>query len=255
MTAETSLEDVLAHLRNKNLGVFPTRTTLGLRVADRIVRGAQALRSRFMVAAGWEVVVSEQTVEVPLLLRELRSDVTTILDFGAYESSVPLSLSALGYRVTVLDQRPYPFHHPRLRAVCADLFADAPPLDEQFDLVMSISTIEHLGLGHYAEHSHPDGDREGVERLWRMVREGGRLIASVPAGRPSEQRGYRIYDEARVRRTFPHATRIEWYRKVGRSGCWDLTDGAAIANLVYAKPCGVIPVEAVAFVVSEKPAA
>ena len=254
MTTGTSLEDVLAHLRNKNLGAFPTRATLGLRVAERLARGAQALRNRCLAAAGWEVIISEQSVEIPLLLRELGDEVGSILDFGGYESTIPLSLAALGNHVTVLDQRPYPFRHPRLRAVCADLFADPPPLDEQFDLVMSISTIEHLGLGHYAEHTHLDGDREGVERLWRLVRPGGRLIASVPAGRPSEQRGYRIYDEARLRRTFPHASRIRWYRKSGRTGFWDLTDADGIAGLVYAKPSGVIPVEAVAFVISEKPA-
>jgi SAM-dependent methyltransferase len=254
-TAETSLKNVLAHLRNKNLAVFPSRWTPGLRLAERLAHGAESLRIRFLAAAGWEVVVSEQTVEVPLLLRELGPEGSSILDFGGYESTLPLSLSALGYHVTVLDQRPYPFRHPRLHTVCADLFGDHLSLDTQFDLVMSISTIEHLGLGHYAERARPNGDREGVERLWGLVRPGGRLVASVPAGRPSEQRGYRTYDEARLRSTFPHATRICWYRKNGRTGWWDSTDAAGIAELVYSKPAGNVPVEAVAFVISEKPSA
>jgi SAM-dependent methyltransferase len=252
---ETSLKDMLAHLRKKNLAVFPSRRTLGLRLADRLAQGAQRLRTRLLATAGWEVVVSEQSVEVPLVLREVGPEGSSILDFGGYESILPLSLSALGYQVTVLDQRPYPFRHPRLRTVCADLFADPPPLDRQFDLVMSISTIEHLGLGHYAEQARPDGDREGVERLWNLVQPGGRLVASVPAGRPSEQRGYRVYDEARLRSTFPCATRVRWYRKNGRTGWWDRTDAAGVADLVYANPTGIVPVEAVAFVVCDKSSA
>ena len=72
-----------------------------------------------------------------------------------------------------------------------------------FDLVISISTIEHLGPGNYDDVQIPDGDRLGVERLWRLVRPGGRHMATVPAGRRDVQRGYRIYDEARLHMVFP----------------------------------------------------
>lgn len=251
-TPNATLQDVLVHLRNKNLGVFPERRNTSLRLADRLLRSLDRMRARALAAGGWEVVVSEQIVEVPLVLRALGPVGSAVLDFGGYESTLPLTLAALGYDVTVLDQRVYPFCHPRLTVLSADIFADPLSLTRQFDVVVSISTIEHVGLGHYGDVQRPDGDREAVARLWSLVRPGGRLLATVPAGQPSIQRGYRIYDEARIRAVFPHAVRIEWYRKEGRTGWWAVADAASIASLVYRSPTQTMPAEAVAFVVCDK---
>ena len=40
---------------------------------------------------------------------------------GASESTVALSLASLGYEVTAIDPRPYPFDHPRLRVVVGNV--------------------------------------------------------------------------------------------------------------------------------------
>jgi hypothetical protein len=188
-----------------------------------------------------------------LVLRHLRPQDTRVLDFGGFESLLPLSLAALGHHVTVLDQRPYPFAHPNLQTVCRDIFGELDGVPAGFDAVVSISTIEHLGLGGYGDERRDDGDRLGVERLWSLIRPGGRLLATVPAGAPAVHNGYRVYDRKRLHRTFPHLSTAQWFRKEGREGAWHAVDAAAAEQVRYQSPDASLPVEAVVFVMCEKP--
>lgn len=252
--AGTDFDDVVRHLRNKSIGIYPVRWSPMLKVVHRLFGEVAKLRYRALRKAGWQAVVSEQIVEGALILRHIRTDERRVLDFGGYESLLPLTLTALGHEVTVLDQRAYPFQGPRLRSVTADLFGEMPFSAESFDLVISVSTIEHLGLGGYDDVQKPDGDRLGVERLWELVRPGGRLMASVPAGRPTIQRGYRTYDEAALRRVFPPLDAVLWFMKDGRSGTWSASNAQRIASLTYDNPLDEMPAEAVAFVIAQKPA-
>jgi SAM-dependent methyltransferase len=250
---DTSFTDVVQHLRNKNFAVFPSSRGLFVRLTDRLQAQVARLHWSAVRSTDWQVVVSEQVVEGAMVLRHIREDEHRILDFGGYESVLPLQLSALGHDVTVLDQRRYPFLHPSLTVRTADLYDPELRFDEPFDLVLSISTIEHLGLGRYGDVAQEAGDRLGVERLWSFVRPGGRLLASVPAGRPAIQRGYRVYDEARIRSVFPGILEIHWFKKDQRPGVWARTTAAAIMNIDYGAPHDRMPVEAVAFIVCSKP--
>lgn len=252
--ASLDFDAVVQHLRNKNLGVYPVRWSPMLKVLHRLHAVVAKLRLRALRRAGWQAVVSEQIVESGLILRHAKPEERRVLDFGGYESVLPLTLSALGHEVTVLDQRVYPFKAPGLKSVTADLFGDHPLPSESFDLVISVSTIEHLGLGGYEDMEIPDGDRLGVERLWRLVRPGGRLMATVPAGRPAVQRGYRTYDEARLRTVFPPLDTLLWFKKDGRGGSWTAAQASDIASLTYGDPLAEMPAEAVAFVIARKPA-
>jgi len=250
---DADLNDVESHLRNKSMGLYPVQWSPMLRSIERLSGMVTNLRRRALRKAGWKAVVSEQIVEGALVLRHLRPGDLQVLDFGGYESLLPLTISALGHDVTVLDQRVYPFKGPRLRGLTADLFGEHPLAPKSYDLVLSVSTIEHLGLGRYKDAQLQEGDKLGVERLWQLVRPGGRLMATVPAGRPRVQRGYRTYDEARLRDVFPQMTTTSWFSKDGRFGTWSPSSADAVAELAYREPEGHLPVEAVAFVICEKP--
>lgn len=243
---------LLAHLRNKYFDVqFRSRGGL-----YRALRGGTQRLVRLIAARGTvaepSVVVSEQIVETPLVYRYLRESDRTVLDFGGYESLMPLQLSALGHQVTVLDQRRYPFTHENLSVYKRDLFDSVTDFKEAFDVVVSISTIEHLGLGSYRDQQDGQGDARGVDALWQMVRPGGRLLASVPAGRPALHGGYRVYDEGRVRALFPSIVVLRWFAKDGRFATWREVTGTEIASHEYESPNAALPVEAIAFVVCEK---
>ena len=248
----TNFDDVIQHLRNKNLAVFPASRGRLVKLTERLQRKIGRMHWNAIRSAGWQVIVSEQVVEGPLVLRHIRETDRRILDFGGYESVLPLQLSALGHRVTVLDQRRYPFSHPNLTVETADLYDPSLRFDEPFDTVVSISTIEHLGLGGYGDVTHEQGDTAGVQRLGSFLRSGGRLLASVPAGRPAVQRGYRVYDESRIRSVFPCIAAIHWFKKDHRLGGWSPSSAVAVHDTVYGEPTGRLPVEAVAFVVCEK---
>lgn len=248
---DSEFENVLLHLRNKQIDVFPLRRGVRLGVLNRILRRVTRARARTL-RQGWQAVVSEQVVEVPLVLRYLRPEDARVLDFGGFESLLPLSLAALGHQVTVLDQRPYPFAHSNLRVVCSDIFGALDGLSPDFDAVISISTIEHLGLGGYGDARREDGDRVGVEQLWSLVRPGGRLLATVPAGAPAVHGGYRVYDRQRLQQTFPHLSSAIWFRKEGRGGTWHSVDAASAEEVRYQSPDATLPVEAVVFVICEK---
>jgi hypothetical protein len=243
---------VLQHSRNKFFDVFPSRSSTALKVWRRIGGAVTALRQRLLMRKGYDIVVSEQAVEVPFVMRQIRETDKTVLDFGAFESTVPLQLSALGHDVTVWDQRPYPFKHSRIRVISDDILADNVTQDRAFDIVMSISTIEHLGLGNYGDIADDDGDKRAVSALWRMVKPGGRLVVTVPAGKSSVQRGYRIYDQNRLKEVFPFPGIVRYFKKEGRVGEWNEVTGEEATRHVYGDRFATMPVEAVAIVVAEK---
>jgi SAM-dependent methyltransferase len=249
---ESQSQVAFRHLRNKNLDFLPADETLLLRIWTRLQRIATRRQRRALMACRPQLVVSEQIIENPMLLRHLPADAESILDFGGVESALPLILSALGHQVTVWDQREYPFRHPNLRVIQRDLFAEPPDPALRFDAVVSVSTIEHLGLGAYDDIVVPDADERGVALLWEMVRPGGRMIVTVPAGSPVTQGGYRVYDLPRLQKLIPHASVIHWFMKRGREGVWGEVEPDAVEDCVYEAPTAPLPVEAVAVAVSDK---
>jgi hypothetical protein len=71
----------------------------------------------------------------------------------------------------------------------------------QFDLVINCSSVEHVGLvGRYSvSEARPDGDLEAMGRLRELMRPGGIQLLSIPLGRDSVFRPWhRVYGEDRL---------------------------------------------------------
>ena len=87
-------------------------------------------------------------------------------------------------------------------AIVADV-RNAPLLDESVDLVLCISTIEHIGrendvYGTSAEEPERRADIDSLMEMSRWLRPGGRLLLSVPFGK-FEDHGWLVnYDEERL---------------------------------------------------------
>lgn len=84
----------------------------------------------------------------------------------------------------------------RLRA--SVLNPDLFPADH-FDAVVSLSAIEHIGLGHYGDPLDPDGDSKAVANIWRWLKPGGWFYFDVPydpTGYRVQGTKCRVYDDA-----------------------------------------------------------
>jgi hypothetical protein len=92
---------------------------------------------------------------------------------------------------------------PGFTTIQADVLAHDFPL-ESFDWIVSISAIEHVGLGHYdVDPKRLDGDTVTMGRAWSWLKPGGLLYVDVPWNSGSyayEVHGtsHRVYDDASV---------------------------------------------------------
>lgn len=86
----------------------------------------------------------------------------------------------------------------RIRA--SVLNPDLFPADH-FDAVVSLSAIEHIGLGHYGDPIDPDGDSKAVANIWRWLKPGGWFYFDVPydpTGYRVQGTKCRVYDDAEI---------------------------------------------------------
>jgi SAM-dependent methyltransferase len=155
----------------------------------------QGLRLAYQPGFAVEVVgVNERVVEIPFVLGRLPRDAAAVLDLGSAESMVPLQIaSSTGSRVVAVDYRPYPLRHPRLDICRADL-RSLPFRDGSFDAVVSLSTVEHVGLGHYGDPTEEDGDRCALREAHRVLPPAGRFLGTFPLGSGVVTDLQRLYD-------------------------------------------------------------
>lgn len=67
-----------------------------------------------------------------------------------------------------------------------------------FDAVVSLSAIEHIGLGHYGDPVDPDGDTQAMANVFRWLKPGGWVYFDVPynpTGYLVKDTEYRVYDD------------------------------------------------------------
>jgi len=106
-----------------------------------------------------------------------------VLEVGCNESDWLIRASAafLETDFVGLDWRAPEGSHGRVTTVRGngldpDLFAPA-----SFDAVVSLSAIEHFGLGHYSQDPiDPEGDTRIVQNVWRWLTPGGWFYFDVP---------------------------------------------------------------------------
>ncbi len=62
--------------------------------------------------------------------------------------------------------------HPLIKTVMVDESFDDITLSAAFDLVLSISSFEHDGLGRYGDPLNPDGDMTAMRNTRRLLKQG-----------------------------------------------------------------------------------
>ncbi len=144
--------------------------------------------------------INERIAELPFVFAEAGKvpPPARVLDIGCSESPVSLGLATLGHQVVAVDPRGYAFAHPNISV--APVGAQELVDDEGFDLVVMLSTIEHIGLGHYFDAADDRGDFAVMDHIAGLVRPGARLVLTTPFGPPAQDELQRTYDEERLGR-------------------------------------------------------
>lgn len=118
-----------------------------------------------------------------------------MLALGICESKFVLFVLYLATRfdtVCGVDIRKYDEKHPNLTIVVADIM-HLPLHNNYFDVVIAISTIEHIGIGYYGDPIVEQGDRLAFKEIRRVLKEKGKVVVTVPAGK-----NYEVHNEGRV---------------------------------------------------------
>lgn len=139
--------------------------------------------------------VNERIVEIPFILQRLPKS-GHILEVGCSNSALALQLACMGYQVTAIDVRSYPFNHPNLRFYQEDISSIALQ-EKSYNCAILISTIEHVGLGHYGDEKCLS-DRKFLETVARHVKPNGSIFITIPFGRFFECDWYRVYNSEKL---------------------------------------------------------
>lgn len=145
-----------------------------------------------------KVVVNERIVEDAFVVQNLSPAANTVLDLGCSESYRAIQIASLGFVVYGIDVRDYGFCHPNFHFLRDD-FTNTPFADEFFDIILSISALEHVGLGHYGDPQYAEGDKKAMKEISRILSRRGKLILSVPFGASARTTWERIYDNRSLR--------------------------------------------------------
>jgi SAM-dependent methyltransferase len=200
----------------------------GPKLLPKLINGIRG--QRFLLKLLWDLAltrrpslvrphysVNERVLEIPFAIRTIEEQDRNILDVGCCWSVLPLELAHLGFNVWGVDQEEYPLSHPNFRFVRGDLchlcFAS-----DFFDAGICLSTLEHVGLGHYGDPLYNGGDLLAMNELHRVIRPGGKLILTTPFGR-SRVTWQRIYGPAELGAVLAGFSleRVRYYNKVGES--------------------------------------
>lgn len=163
------------------------------------------------IVAGWEA--TERIVELPFLFSVLPEPLggfkTRTLDIGSCESLLIMELDKLGFDSWGVDMRYYVEGYPKFIKCDARNLSMIPT--SSFDVVIAISTIEHVGLVEtpYGTDNviDSDADIKVISEMLRVVRSGGggnngsgKVIITLPYGDgiDSLKKWIRFYNKQRV---------------------------------------------------------
>ena len=192
---------------------------------------------------GYGADANERVVELPWLLAQgvhgRTLDAGSALNHEGYLDRVLPAVDEL--HIVTLEPERASFPERRISYVYSDL-RKLPYRDGYFDTIVSVSTLEHVGMdnrgyGSAAEQA-ADAQRESEEairELRRALAPGGRILMTFPYGEPEDHGGWRQLDGDHLERLIAAAAPSEVDVRVYRyqDGGWQLSDPQAAARARY----------------------
>lgn len=95
--------------------------------------------------------------------------------------------------------------------VCKDYYTDFQNKNNNYDCIVTYSSIEHSGLGRYGDPLNPNGDVKTMHDIYSNLKENGFLIWGAPVGKDAlVWNAHRIYGNIRLPLLFNNFQEIEW---------------------------------------------
>lgn len=94
---------------------------------------------------------------------------------------------------------------------CKDYFSYFKNNENEFDAIITYSSIEHSGLGRYGDPLDPDGDIKTMNDIHKNLKHDGILIWGAPVGADAlVWNVHRIYGRLRLPLLFENFEELEW---------------------------------------------
>ncbi len=128
---------------------------------------------------------------------------------GSFLSWYEGILLSYGARPVVVDYHPIITLDSRVTYLTQEQFSRNP---RTFDLILSISHTDHMGLGRYGEALDPDGDLKEMAAFKQMLKPGGKLLLAVPIGPDAlVWNSHRVYGWKRLKHLLKGWKPIRYY--------------------------------------------
>ena len=131
-----------------------------------------------------------------------KNETSYALDFGCGVSYMALVAARNGYKTIAIDllDPSWFYEHPMLRFM-QDALEDTGYQENDLDLVINCSTIEHVGLaGRYSVTEQDDnGDLKAMAILYSAMKPGAIMLLTIPIGQDAVFKStHRVYGKQRL---------------------------------------------------------
>lgn len=151
-------------------------------------------------------IATERVIEHQFVVSNIKN-YKIILDFGCTPSLLPIELAINGFEVYGIDYRKHPLTHRNFTFIQDDILNIT--FKSKFDCIISISTLEHIGLNVYNKKNNPsDLDynkkkvKQVIEKFDTFLKPGGILLITVPIGKESTEKMLHCFDYQKFKELF-----------------------------------------------------
>lgn len=175
---------------------------------------------------------SDRFLEYPWAIKNITLKEGKLLDVGSTAASMFRSLVPAGVEVYAVDLNGRFIPKNGVNFSVADIRKTNFP-DDYFDCISCISTLEHIGVsGRYNSDNDPTGDSSAMKEMRRTLKNGGRLLLTVPYGIKDVLPINKLYNSQRLKALLQDFVVIEkvFLKFDNKWGLWLEVDEAEAAK-------------------------